>query len=64
MSVCLHRHGEHATQPKISDLEQLLLWVDQQVLWLQVSVHDAMLMHEGKSSHQLEHERLQYTGRM
>lgn len=58
MCVGFHWHGVDASKSKVCNLEQLLPGINQQVLWLQVSMHDSMGMHESQSTHQLVHEGL------
>lgn len=57
MREVLDRNSEGTGQTKISELEDILP-IDEQVLWLQVSVEDLMLVALGCSVQELVQERL------
>jgi hypothetical protein len=44
VGVALDRYAEGAAQPQVSNLERHGLVVNQQVLWLQIAVHHAVLV--------------------
>ena len=57
--VAFYGHAEGTAQAQIRNFEAILAVVYQQVLWLQVAVHDAMLVAVRYSFDQLVHEALQ-----
>lgn len=59
MRVGLDGHGEGAAKAEVSDLEKARGGVDEEVLGLEVAVHDAVLVHVGLAAQELEHEGLQ-----
>lgn len=62
MRVALDGDGEGAAQAQVGHLEQGMVWMGpflhQQVLGLQVAVHDTMSVHVGYALEQLVHHAL------
>lgn len=58
MCVCADRHPEGSCQAKVSELD-LSLGVDEEVLWLQVSMKNPVRVAEGQALQQLEEITLQ-----
>ena len=59
MSVAADGDAELAAKSQVGNLQALLLSVNQQILWLEVAVHDAVLVAVRHPLDQLVHERLQ-----
>lgn len=58
MCVSTDRHAEGSCQAKVSKLD-LTLGIDEEVLWLQVSMKDSVRVAEGQALQQLEQVTLQ-----
>ena len=58
MCVALDGYTEGAAKSQVCNLEAVLAVVHQQVLWLQIPVHDTMLMAVCHALDQLVHEAL------
>lgn len=58
MCVCTDRHAEGSCQPKVSKLD-LTLGIDEEILWLQVSMKDSVRVAESQALQQLEQVTLQ-----
>lgn len=58
MCVCTDRHTEGSCQAKVSKLD-LTLGIDEEVLWLQVSMKDSVRVAESQTLQQLEQITLQ-----
>lgn len=58
MSVALDRDAESAPQAEVSNLEAQVTIVDKQILWLQVTVQNSMLVTVSQAFDHLVHEVL------
>ena len=58
MSVGAHWWREAARQPKVGNLQQLTLAVNQDVLWFEVSMQDAVRVTEVQAAQKLMKEHL------
>lgn len=61
MCVCTDRHAEGSCQAKVSKFD-LTLGIDEEVLWLQVSMKDSVRVAESQALQQLEQITLQTQG--
>lgn len=58
VGVAFDGDAEGAAEPQVCNLEAVLAVVHQQVLWLQIAVHDTVLMAVRYALYQLVHEAL------